>query len=82
MLLGRDVLIALGLYLKFSENIILEDDGQFKGCSARMVDVSTYDFKTLTDNKVKPEESFINRYVGEYLDSDGTISSTRRIRII
>ena len=47
-----------------------------------MVDVSRYDFKTLIDNKVKPEESFINAYVNEFLTSEGTKSSTRRIRII
>ena len=82
MILGRDLLTALGLDLKFSENIILESDGPYKGCSAPMVDVSTYDFKHLTYNKVKPEESFIDTYVNECLQSEGTISSTRRIRII
>ena len=58
---------------------ILGGDGPFKGWSAPIVDVSTYDFKPLTDNKVKPEEFFINAYVDEFLVSDGTISSTRII---
>ena len=53
--LGRYLLTALGLDLKVSEKIILGGDGSFKGWSAPMVDVSTYDFKTLTDNKVKLE---------------------------
>ena len=45
-----------------------------------MVEVKTYDFKPLTENKVKPEESFINAYVDKCLDSEGIISSTHRIR--
>ena len=51
MILGRYLLATLGLYLKFSENIILGDDGPLKGCSAPMVDVITYGFKPLTENK-------------------------------
>ena len=47
-----------------------------------MVDVSTYDFKPLIDNKVKPEESFINAYVDKCLESESTISSTHRIHKI
>ena len=82
MILGRGLLTALGLDLKFSENIILGGDGPFKSCSAPMVYVSTYEFKPLTDNKVKPEESFINVYTDKYLESEGKISSTRRIRRI
>ena len=47
-----------------------------------MVDIITYDFKLLIYNKVKPEESFINAYVGELLESEGKMSSTRRILIV
>ena len=47
-----------------------------------MSDVRTYDFKTLIDNKVKPEEYFINAYVDECLKSEGIISPTRRIHRI
>ena len=50
MILGRDLLTALGLYLKFSENIIIIDDRQYKGCSARKVDLSNYYFKSLTEH--------------------------------
>ena len=82
MILGRYSLTVLGLDLKFSGNIILGVDRPFKGCSALMVDVSTYYFKPLTDNKVKPEELFINAYVKKCLESEGTIISARRIRRI
>ena len=53
MILGRYLLTALVLYLKFLENIILGGDGPFKGWSAPMVDISTYDFKPVTENKIK-----------------------------
>ena len=82
MILGRDLLNNLRLDIKFSEEIIFRGDGPFKGCSAPMIDVSTYEFKPLTENKVKPEESFINVYAKKILESEGTISSTRRIRRI
>ena len=32
MILGRYLITALGLDIKFSENIILGGDGPFKGC--------------------------------------------------
>ena len=56
MVLGRNLLTALGLHLNFSENTIVGGDVTFKGCSAPMVVVSTYDFKPLTEKKFKPEE--------------------------
>ena len=82
MILGRDLLTDLGLGLKFSEKIIVGGDGPYKGCSAPMVDVSNCDFKLLTDKTVIPEESFINSYIDKCLDTEGTIISTLRIRII
>ena len=57
-------------------------DGPNKGFSAPMVKVINYDFKSITYKTVKPEEPFINFYVDELLESDSTMSSTRRIRMI
>ena len=54
MILGRVILTALGLHLKFSENIIIGGEGSYEGCSAPMVDLSNYYFKSLTENIVKP----------------------------
>ena len=45
-----------------------------------MVDVINYDFKSITYRTVKPEESFINLYVDEDLESENAIKSTHRIR--
>ena len=52
MILGKDLLTALGLDIKFSENIIIGGDGTYKGCLAPMVDVSNYDFKPLIEKIV------------------------------
>ena len=48
-ILGRDLLTALGLDLKFYENVILRGEGPDEGCYASMVDVSNYDFNIITD---------------------------------
>ena len=63
MILGRDVLTAVGLDLKFSKNIVIGGKGPYEGCSSPTVDVRSYDFKTLTEKIFEPEESFINAYV-------------------
>ena len=63
MILGRDLLTALGLDIKVSENIFIIGEGPYEGCSAPMVDVINYDLKPLTAKIVKQEKSFINAYV-------------------
>ena len=55
MILGRDILTTLGLDLKFSDNVIIGGKGPYKGFSSHMVDISNYEFKSLTDKTVKPE---------------------------
>ena len=56
MILGRDILTALGLYLKFSDNFIIGGEGTYEGCSSPMVGVISYGFKSITDKTVKTEE--------------------------
>ena len=82
MILGRDLLTALGTDLKLSENVIIGGEGPYKGCSSPMVDVSNYNFKSITEKTVKPEESFVNLYVDKCLESVNTIKSTCRMRRI
>ena len=65
MILGRYLLTAMGIDLKFSENIIIGGDGSYEGCSEPMVDVINYGFKSLTDKLFKPEELFINSYINK-----------------
>ena len=55
MILGRYLLTNLGLNLKFSERVIEAGDGTFKGSTAPMVYLSTYEFKYLNTGKIKPE---------------------------
>ena len=77
-ILGRNLLTALGLDLKFSEDIIMGGEGPYEECSEPIVDLSNYEFKPLTENTVKLEESFIKLYVDELLKSKSSTSSTRR----
>ena len=67
MIPGIDLLTTLGLDLKFSGNIIIGGVGPYEGCSAPMVDLSNYDFKSLMENIGKTEEYFINFYINKYL---------------
>ena len=76
MILVRDLLTALGLDLKFSDNVIIGGEGPYEGCLVPMVDLSNYDLKYIT---VKTEEYFINLYVKECLESKSAISSTFRM---
>ena len=82
MILGRDLPTALGLDLKFSGNIIIGGHRQYERCSAPIVDLTNYGFKTLTDKIIKPEESFINLYVEECLKSKSKISFRHIMRRI
>ena len=79
MILGRDLLTALGLDIKFSDNVLSGREGPHEGCSAPMVDVSNYDLNIITAKIVRPEESFINSYVNECLKSESAIIATRRM---
>ena len=79
IILGRDLLTALGLDLKFSENVIIGGKGTCEGCSVPMVDVSNCDFNIIMDKIVKLEESFINSYVRKCLRSESAISATCRM---
>ena len=79
MILGRNLLAALGLDLKFSENVIIGVELPYEGCSEYMVDVSNYDFTYITDKTVKSEDYFIKLYLHECLECNSTISSTRRM---
>ena len=45
MILGRDILTALGLNLKLCDHVIEADDGTFKGYTTPMVNIGTYEFK-------------------------------------
>ena len=55
MILGRAILTALGINLKFYERVIEPDDGPLKGSSAPMVDIGTYGFKHLNTGKLHPK---------------------------
>ena len=80
IILGKDLLIALGLDLKVSDNVTVGSKGPYEGSSALMVDVSNYKIVSISDKTVKPEESFIYPYVNKCLKYDSAISSTQQMR--
>ena len=82
MILGRDILIELGLNLKYSKHVIKSDDGPFIVSTASMVDLGAYVFKDLNTGKIIPEESFTDAYVEEFYGSDHVSNATKRLRVI
>ena len=53
MILGIDILTALGLGFNFSKHVIIGSDGPHAGCSATMDDVTDYNFKPLMVKIIK-----------------------------
>ena len=53
IILGRNILTPLGMYLKFSDNIIIGGKLSYEGCSAPIVDVSSYNFTPIKNKTVK-----------------------------
>ena len=53
MILGTDLLTALGIDIKLSNIIIIGGEGPYGGCSAPMSDISNYDFGSITDKTDK-----------------------------
>ena len=49
MILGRDLLTALVLDLKFSDNIIIGGGAPYEGRSSPIVDVINFNFTSITD---------------------------------
>ena len=82
MVLCRDLINALVLDIKFSGNTIIGGEGPYEEFSASKFELSNYDFTSLMENMVKPEESFINLYVDKCLKYENSISSPHRVRII
>ena len=52
MILGRDILTALGLNIWFSYHVIEADGGPLKGYTASMVNLGTYGFKYLETRNI------------------------------
>ena len=82
MILGRELLTALGMDFKFFDNVIIGGERLYEWCSTTMFEVRNYYFKSITDKTVKPEESFINSYIEEEFESGNAIKPTHRMRRI
>ena len=78
MILGRDLLKPLGLYLELSKQVISGDDGTYEGRTVPMVDMCTYYYKKLNwNNNVKPEELIMNVHVEEIIELENIPSLTK-----
>ena len=54
MILGRDLLTALVLHIKFAENVMHVVEVPYKACSSPMFEVNNYNFNILTGETVEP----------------------------
>ena len=81
IILGRDILTALGLDLKSPKHVIIGGDGPYEGCLEPIADITDYGFKPSTDKSIMTEESFIIIYVNECFKSEITVSSTCRMHM-
>ena len=82
IILGRDLITALVLDLKFYDNVMIGRHGPYEGCLSLMVGVNNYNFKYITDKTIKPKESFVNLFVHECLKPNSAKTSTRRMHRI
>ena len=55
MILGRDILTALGWILKFSDIVIELDNGTLKRSTVTIADISMYEFKDLNKGNITPK---------------------------
>ena len=62
MILGRYLLTALVLNLKFSWSLIEAGGGTLKEYTAPLVDLGMYEFKYLNTGNITPEEYVTNAY--------------------
>ena len=77
MILGRNLLKPLGINLKLLKNINEGGDGLLKRCTELMVNLCTYDFKSLNKYDVTSEEYFTDAYVEEVFESEDFRTSNR-----
>ena len=78
MILGVYLITELGINSKISDHAIGADDGPFKGCTAPMVDLGTYELKKNIQRKLHLNDclrmlmhkKFINRNMSVLLTND------------
>ena len=63
IVLGKYITTVLVFNLKISDHVIEAYYGPFKGSTATMVDLGTYEFKYLNTDKIIPEGLFMNAYI-------------------
>ena len=83
MIIGRDLLTNLGIYLKVYKNSIDCGEGTYQGCTSPMINLDNYDSE-LVNRKMRPflYESFLNAYVNECHESETVFTATKRVQTI
>ena len=61
MILAKDLLTALGLDLKFSDNVIIGGKGPYEDCSAPMVEVINYGVTYITYKQLNYNNPLLTR---------------------
>ena len=60
MILGRDIVMELGLGIKYYKYGIVWDVGSYKRCITHIININDCNFKSIIYKTIKLYESFIN----------------------
>ena len=70
IILGRNILIELGLNLKCTKLVIKEEDGHFLGVTAPMVGLVSYVFKNLNTRKLNRKNILLVLMSKKYMNQN------------
>ena len=73
-------IIRIKLFL--FEHVIKADDGTFEGSTAPMVDLDMHISKDLNIWEIKPEKLFTEAHFKEVYESEYTVTTTKKLRVI
>ena len=79
MILGRDILTALGLKLNVSDHVVESDYRPFKEFTETMVNMGTYEFKYLETWKIRYQELSMNTYTKELHESEQVCNPDKQL---
>ena len=80
MIIGKDILTKLGIYLKCSTNTIEWIKRTYQGCTTPTVNIDDYDFEPINRNmRTFSEESFLNAYVNNFHELEPVHTATNRV---
>ena len=69
MILGRDIFIFLGTYIRFSKNTVFGSVVILKGHTVAVMDLNEYGFESLNKDIIKIQNNPLNTYTEDYSKS-------------